>query len=283
MARGAEAEPRGASAHGLSERSPPFRPGAPTCGMKLWITPVPRPVRFYDLRRTHATLLRKARVDLGTVQKALGHSSPETTAGTYDHSELEDERETLERVLSFDAAPREGTLAHGAHMGHETDPEKRKPAAPSVSRVELRASRVGATGFEPATTCTPSDHGPSGRRGNGWQRLATPRFRGRSRGARIPRRGTDRTPWHGKRCAGGAQRWVRVIPSHRGRGRPAPASLPCDRVPALPRGMAPARSGLERHPGTRAVARGVPAPRRLSERRDREPAEEPRHGLPVLR
>jgi integrase len=54
----------------------------PACWMKLWITPIPRPVRFYDLRHTHATLLRKARVDLGTVQKALGHSSPEITAGT---------------------------------------------------------------------------------------------------------------------------------------------------------------------------------------------------------
>jgi integrase len=90
----------------------------PSCGMKLWITPIPRPVRFYDLRPTHATLLRKARVDLGTVQKALGHSSPEITAGTYDHSELEDERETLERVLvrrrdARGGAPR-GWGAYGA-------------------------------------------------------------------------------------------------------------------------------------------------------------------------
>src|SRR2546426_4618329 len=47
----------------------------------------------------------KAHVDLGTVQKSLGHSSPESTAGTYDHSELEDDRETLERVLSFAQTP----------------------------------------------------------------------------------------------------------------------------------------------------------------------------------
>jgi integrase len=73
----------------------------PTCQMKLWIAPVPRQVRLYDLRHSHATFLRKARVDLGTVQQQLGHSSPEITAGTYDHSTLEDDRETLERVLSF--------------------------------------------------------------------------------------------------------------------------------------------------------------------------------------
>ena len=124
----------------------------PACGMKLWITPIPRPVRFYDLRHTHATLLRKARVDLGTVQKALGHSSPEITAGTYDHSELEDERETLERVLSFGVTPRD----HGAPVGRGIESGKTKPAAAPVSLAMLRASRVGATGFEPATTCTPS-------------------------------------------------------------------------------------------------------------------------------
>ena len=33
-----------------------------------------------SLGHSHATILRKARVDLGTVQKALGHSSPEITA-----------------------------------------------------------------------------------------------------------------------------------------------------------------------------------------------------------
>ena len=124
----------------------------PSCGMKLWIKPIPRPVRFYDLRHSHATLLRRARVDLGTVQKALGHSSPEITAGTYDHSELEDERDTLERVLSFGPTD---PGAHGAHMGRGLEAGKTKPAVSPVSQAILRASGVGATGFEPATTCTP--------------------------------------------------------------------------------------------------------------------------------
>jgi len=77
----------------------------PRCHMRLWVSPIPRKLRFYDLRHTHATLLRKAGVDLGAVQRALGHSSPEITAATYDHSDLEDFREHVERALSF-AAPR---------------------------------------------------------------------------------------------------------------------------------------------------------------------------------
>lgn len=81
------------------------------CGMKLWIKPIPRPLRFYDLRHTHATLLRRAGVGVGTVQKALGHSSPEITAGTYDHSELEDFRAAIEGALAF--GPPQG--APGVH------------------------------------------------------------------------------------------------------------------------------------------------------------------------
>jgi len=71
--------------------------------MRLWVSPVPRKVRFYDLRHTHATLLRRAGVDLGFVQRALGHSSPEITAAIYDHSDIEDFREAVERALSFGA------------------------------------------------------------------------------------------------------------------------------------------------------------------------------------
>ena len=93
----------------------------PACGMKLWIRPVPRPIRFYDLRHTNATLLRKAHVDLGTVQKSLGHSSPEITADTYDHSELEDDRAAVERALTFglvtDTSTVEGSAGNGLTTG----------------------------------------------------------------------------------------------------------------------------------------------------------------------
>jgi integrase len=88
----------------------------PHCRMKLWVKPVPRPVRFYDLRHSNATLLRKAGVDLGTVQKALGHSSPEITAAVYDHSELADDREALERALTFNV-PGPGFPSEAARLG----------------------------------------------------------------------------------------------------------------------------------------------------------------------
>jgi excisionase family DNA binding protein len=53
------------------------------------------------LRNSHATILRKQRVDLGTVQKELGHSSSEITARVYDQSGLEDDRPAIERALTF--------------------------------------------------------------------------------------------------------------------------------------------------------------------------------------
>jgi len=76
----------------------------PKCHMRLWVSPVPRKLRAYDLRHSHATLLRKAGVDLGVVQRALGHSSPEITAAVYDHTDVDDFREDLERALSFGSA-----------------------------------------------------------------------------------------------------------------------------------------------------------------------------------
>jgi excisionase family DNA binding protein len=93
------------------------------CGMKLWIKALPRPLRFYDLRHTHATLLRRGGADPGAVQKALGHSDPRITAQTYDHTELEEQRALFERVLAF-GRPADGSL--GAPVVRETKPPKNK-------------------------------------------------------------------------------------------------------------------------------------------------------------
>jgi integrase len=75
-------------------------------GMRLWPSPVPRPVRFHDLRHTTATLLLKSGTPLGVVQRLLGHSDPSITAMTYGHLESEDARAHLDR-LSFAPAPAE--------------------------------------------------------------------------------------------------------------------------------------------------------------------------------
>jgi excisionase family DNA binding protein len=64
----------------------------------LWAKPIPRHVRFHDLRHTTATLLLKEGVPLATVQKILRHSDPELTAETYGHLDLEDMRRRLERL-----------------------------------------------------------------------------------------------------------------------------------------------------------------------------------------
>ena len=88
-----------------------------------WVSPVPRKVRFYDLRHTHATLLRRAGVDLGFVQRALGHSSPEITAAIYDHSDIEDFREAVERALSFGAERVNAPVMQGAKNPKGEGPE----------------------------------------------------------------------------------------------------------------------------------------------------------------
>ncbi len=99
-------------------RAAPSEDRCPRCGMRLWVSPVPRKLRVYDLRHTHATLLRKAGVDLGAVQRALGHSSPEITAAVYDHSDLEDYRADVERALSFAATSRvNAPVMQGAGSG----------------------------------------------------------------------------------------------------------------------------------------------------------------------
>ncbi len=157
----------------------------PACGMKLWAEGVPRAVRFYDLRHTHATLLRKARVDLGTVQKALGHSSPEITAGTYDHSELEDDRAAIERALTFrtpslPSGPGPQVPAAAATVSVEGSRSVRTTGAPRLTTTRAQSADpapnapepglVIPSGYEPVRAVrtgamTPTrDSGPRGRR-----------------------------------------------------------------------------------------------------------------------
>lgn len=43
------------------------------------------PIRFHDLRHTHATLLLRDRVPIKVVSERLGHSNPAVTMMTYQH------------------------------------------------------------------------------------------------------------------------------------------------------------------------------------------------------
>ncbi len=70
----------------------------PRCQYQLYAKPIPRHVRFHDLRHTTATLLLKEGVPLAVVQKVLRHSDPKLTSEIYGHLELADVRRGLERL-----------------------------------------------------------------------------------------------------------------------------------------------------------------------------------------
>jgi integrase len=64
---------------------------------------LPRPIRFHDLRHTHATLLLAHGIHPKVVSERLGHSSVGLTLDTYSHvlPGLQEEATlTLQRVLS---------------------------------------------------------------------------------------------------------------------------------------------------------------------------------------
>jgi integrase len=75
----------------------------PRCEFRLYAKPIPRHVRFHDLRHTTATLLLKEGVKLAVVSKLLRHSDPAITLGTYGHLDVEDLRQAVDR-LPFGAA-----------------------------------------------------------------------------------------------------------------------------------------------------------------------------------
>ena len=134
----------------------------PRCGMKLWPKPLPRSLRFHDLRHTTATLLLKAGVPLATVQRILRHSDPAITTEVYGHLDVEDMRKGLNQ-LSFRSEPPGRTAAEAeasplaASLLLESEsPKSEGPGAHGQVRETPGPSMVGATGFEPATTCTPS-------------------------------------------------------------------------------------------------------------------------------
>jgi len=98
-------------------------------------------LRSYDLRHTHGTLLRKAGVDLGAVSKGTGHSSPEITTQTYDHSGVEDFREQFDRALSFDV----GQPIHAVAMQSEGGTKDEAPGALAFAanpRASSRGDRI---------------------------------------------------------------------------------------------------------------------------------------------
>lgn len=137
----------------------------PRCNMKLWAKPLPRHVRFHDLRHTTATLLLKSGVSLALVQRILRHASPEITARVYGHLEVDDLQQAIEALrwpeLPAGELPKPQQQAAeasaGGVAGLSQELEAPKGESPDLPRSEENQGSlvVGTTGFEPATTCTP--------------------------------------------------------------------------------------------------------------------------------
>lgn len=72
---------------------PDERPLCKTCGMLLWVTAKPRPMRFHDLRHSTATILLRVGVPYQHVQKIMRHKDIRTTISTYAHLVVEDLRQ----------------------------------------------------------------------------------------------------------------------------------------------------------------------------------------------
>lgn len=65
-----------------------------------------KPIRFHDLRHTHATILLRKRVHPKVVAERLGHSSVKITLDTYSHVLPDTQAEAvkaLEDLLSVKA------------------------------------------------------------------------------------------------------------------------------------------------------------------------------------
>ena len=141
---------------GYSKESPGNDPGrCPRCNMRLWAKPLPRHVRFHDVRHTTATLLLKMGVTLVTVQRILRHKDVRLTASTYGHLSIEDMREGLARfpLGALDelvpSAPRRGTSPRPTdelRVEHDrpSDPSRWAPVGrPSSSRKAEAADPEG--------------------------------------------------------------------------------------------------------------------------------------------
>jgi len=84
------------------------------CTMKLWLRPLPRPMRFHDLRHTTATLLLRVGVDAHRVQRILRHSDVRTTTGTYGHLDVEDLRGAIGLLAPI--GPRQDSRSAPTHV-----------------------------------------------------------------------------------------------------------------------------------------------------------------------
>jgi len=110
------------------------------CGMQMWCKPMPRHLRFHDLRHTTATLILAHGGTLWEVQKILGHSDPNITAKVYAHLVPGFLETAVNRLpIGKRATPNTAPGAHASHrfgqpvVSNEIEAPKGKGPAPRKS------------------------------------------------------------------------------------------------------------------------------------------------------
>ncbi len=114
-----------------------------TCGFRLYAKPIPRHVRFHDLRHTTATLLLQDGVPLAVVSKLLRHSDPKITLETYGHLDIEDLRDGVDRLA----------FGNGTDAANEPSDEPPEPDGAPVARTRVNRKSEG-----PVPVGNPSEH-----------------------------------------------------------------------------------------------------------------------------
>src|SRR5512138_671536 len=135
----------------------------PECGSRLWVTAVPRPMRFHDLRHTYGTLLAQAGFDGVRLQRAMRHRDFKMTA-RYVHTNVDDLRAAadylppsgaalVELPPEFSAKPVQADAASTQGLAvpllHKPESRKKKEPVPWVTPRKPAPTLARPRGFEP--------------------------------------------------------------------------------------------------------------------------------------
>ena len=132
----------------------------PVCGFCLWPCAVARELSWHDLRDTTAKLLKKQGISIEKIALILRHADIKLLEKEiYGETEAEDLREAVNSILASN-----GSSPRSRDFSNERGPlgvqgaswQKENAGTILNSAMAPASSMVGATGFEPATTCTPS-------------------------------------------------------------------------------------------------------------------------------
>ena len=134
----------------------------PKCNMRMWRSPVPRRMRFHDVRHTTITPQMRLKVPMQIVQRIARHSNIRLTVNTFGHLDVSDLREAMETLveatgvhpvaLEAEVIARTELLSPGP-TGVQALSEAKKEG-PGPLRFLRRAGPLSLernTGFEPAT------------------------------------------------------------------------------------------------------------------------------------